>query len=58
MYLVFMHIPGGIEVTKLAVCEAKLHEDACKQCCDSTYTGLFGFAERPACHAACRVLPN
>ena len=42
---------------KIAACEATLHEAACKQCCDSSFSGLFGFAEKPACHAACKVLP-
>ena len=45
------------EAAKFALCEAKLHEGPCIQCCDSTFSGLFGFAERPACHAACKILP-
>merc|ERR1712168_1152911 len=44
------------ETAKILVCEGKLTEEACKQCCkDTTW---YVSAEEAACELACNILPD
>merc|ERR1711879_795759 len=44
------------ETGKILVCQGKITEEACKECCGQTV--WYVSAEQTACELACNILPN